>query len=474
MIEKIWNNVCGGRALRIAAGITIMALMIPASSEGAFPLNGNWEGITSQGEGVSFRVSNSKIDIFNITTRQPYLDDCYGVSITYYSYDIPVNINIFNFGKLWGNFTSPFTAEGTYYVPYDPHYINCYIGTIRWTARSKISEWSMVYPGSFWLENVAFANGLFMTIGNRGAIFISNDGVNWTQKQSRIDNDLSGITYGKGMYVVTAWDGTIYTSSNLEEWVEHIPVSDSEWLSNVVYGNGKFVAVGSTIKSSDDGIKWVDENAANYNFSGLIYANNTFWAVGDEVFASKDGDNWMEVINKANVPAHLSGIAYGNREFVITGKNGTILTSMDGIRWEQRNSGVSAWLDKISFENGSFVAVGEEGTIVISTDGFEWTAVNSGTWNNLNGVTYGRGMFVIVGDGVILTRSANLISSSLSGDLNNNGLPADAGDLVLMKRASIGEIQADSGYELNNNGQNADAGDLVLMKRASIGEIVLS
>ena len=60
----------------------------------------------------------------------------------------------------------------------------------------------------------------------------------------------------------------------------------------------------------------------------------------------------------------------------------------------------------------------------------------------------------------------------LKGDLNDNGISADAGDLVLMKRASIGEIQADSRYDLNNNGQNADAGDLVLMKRASIGEII--
>jgi hypothetical protein len=60
------------------------------------------------------------------------------------------------------------------------------------------------------------------------------------------------------------------------------------------------------------------------------------------------------------------------------------------------------------------------------------------------------------------------------GDLNGNRLSADAGDLVLMKRASIGEIQADSRYDLNNNRQFADAGDLVLMKRASIGEITLS
>ena len=61
----------------------------------------------------------------------------------------------------------------------------------------------------------------------------------------------------------------------------------------------------------------------------------------------------------------------------------------------------------------------------------------------------------------------------LKGDLNNNVISADAGDLVLMKRASVGEITGDWKYDLNENDMIADAGDLVLMKRASVGEIVL-
>ncbi len=61
----------------------------------------------------------------------------------------------------------------------------------------------------------------------------------------------------------------------------------------------------------------------------------------------------------------------------------------------------------------------------------------------------------------------------LRGDLNGNGVSADAGDLDLMKQASTGEISSDSRYDLNNNGIPADAGDLVLMKRASNGEIDL-
>ncbi len=74
---------------------------------------------------------------------------------------------------------------------------------------------------------------------------------------------------------------------------------------------------------------------------------------------------------------------------------------------------------------------------------------------------------------ITLNKTQPTSTSTLKGDLNNNGIPADAGDLVLMKRASIEEISADSRYDLNNNGVPADAGDLVLMKRASIGEINL-
>ena len=89
-------------------------------------------------------------------------------------------------------------------------------------------------------------------------------------------------------------------------------------------------------------------------------------------------------------------------------------------------------------------------------------ASKRGFWGNSTEVE------VIAGE----TTEVNMILW-LKGDLNNNGMSADAGDLVLMKRASVGEISGDWKYDLNNNDMIADAGDLVLMKRASVGEIVL-
>ncbi len=59
----------------------------------------------------------------------------------------------------------------------------------------------------------------------------------------------------------------------------------------------------------------------------------------------------------------------------------------------------------------------------------------------------------------------------LKGDLNNNCLQADAGDMAKMKDAAVGKIGADARYDLNNNALFVDAGDVAKMKDASVGII---
>ncbi len=65
------------------------------------------------------------------------------------------------------------------------------------------------------------------------------------------------------------------------------------------------------------------------------------------------------------------------------------------------------------------------------------------------------------------------LQMSLKGDLNNNCQQADAGDVAMMKDASVGKIPADWRFDLNGNGFNADAGDVAMMKDASVGKIIL-
>ena len=85
-----------------------------------------------------------------------------------------------------------------------------------------------------------------------------------------------------------------------------------------------------------------------------------------------------------------------------------------------------------------------------------------GFWDNATSIT------IESGD----TKTVNIILWK-KGDLNDNGLSADAGDLAKMKDATVGKITADWKYDLNTNGIFADAGDLAKMKDASVGKIEL-
>jgi hypothetical protein len=56
---------------------------------------------------------------------------------------------------------------------------------------------------------------------------------------------------------------------------------------------------------------------------------------------------------------------------------------------------------------------------------------------------------------------------------NKGGIIPDARCVVLMLRASVGDISGDMRYDLNGNGEIADVGDVVLLLRASTKDIEL-
>ena len=90
--------------------------------------------------------------------------------------------------------------------------------------------------------------------------------------------------------------------------------------------------------------------------------------------------------------AAISGVAYGNDNFVVVGNSGTILSSSDnGTTWDNRtNSSVTSKnLYHVGYGNNVFVAVGIDGTIVTSSDnGTTWTSRTSGFSNSLYNVIY--------------------------------------------------------------------------------------
>lgn len=111
------------------------------------------------------------------------------------------------------------------------------------------------------------------------------------------DLDAMDIEYHNGLYVCVGASGTIYTSTNLENWIRRNS-SVTEKLVGISYGKSLFVV------SGDSGV----------------------------ILTSKDGMNW----NKQNsgTTSYLIRSRYSNGMFIVVGYNGTILQSIDAINWK--------------------------------------------------------------------------------------------------------------------------------------------
>ena len=75
-------------------------------------------------------------------------------------------------------------------------------------------------------------------------------------------------------------------------------VGTNSW-NAIAYGNGKYVAVGSSgyVTTSTDGINWTTPKqiaGSSYTWNGIIYANGKFVACGQYSYiaVSTDGTNW--------------------------------------------------------------------------------------------------------------------------------------------------------------------------------------
>jgi len=311
--------------------------------------------------------------------------------------------------------------------------------------RESASTWIVTeVEGSY--NDITYANGSFVAVGQSGRILTSADGKNWVDGSAGLKEALTrdvskvedvackAVTYGNGAFVVLChYDpgftdySLILSSPNGDRWSRHW--SERYQLNSVAHGNGMFVAVGrwNRILTSPDGKQWtlneavIDEywkRGYDDHFNGVTYGNGLFVAVGGTgypvvglVRTSADGKNWTR---QTLSDGYFTDVTYGNGLFVAVGEAGLIMTSTDGRNWSREISGTREWLTSVSYGDGLFVVVGEWGVILTSSDGKNWNKQTSGTRHDLRGITYGNGLFVAVGDGVILTLRSGKVSDTSS------------------------------------------------------------
>lgn len=258
------------------------------------------------------------------------------------------------------------------------------------------------------LNAVTNGNGIFVAVGNSGAIVTSSDGTHWSARNSGFKGNLYSVCYGNGKFVAAG--RTVLSSTDGVFWTEG-DFGSSVYLYGITYGNGIFVAVGSTdggkngsIYISRDGISWdlqlsIDDNYY-HGFYSVAFGNGTFVTGSDGgIYVSTDGRTWTKTSSE-----EAFAVAYGNGQFVVYAESyhkNMFLTSHDGTNWSEVFSDDGLKITTVTYGKGTFVATDFFGSILLSPTGDNWTKQAAGFDHGL-GITYGAGLFISVGsDGEI-------------------------------------------------------------------------
>ena len=166
---------------------------------------------------------------------------------------------------------------------------------ITWAAGGTCSS------GSALLNDIAYGDGKFVIVGDANVSYYSTDGNTWVENLvSDFNYDCKGIAYGNGKFVIVGEEGFSYYSEDGVIWLEGNTVGE-ETLNSIAFSDeyNMFVSVGDNGTSyySEDGVNWYTKDIVsnNDNLSDVVYADGKFLAVG-----STDGTfiHVMEIVKK--------------------------------------------------------------------------------------------------------------------------------------------------------------------------------
>ena len=204
---------------------------------------------------------------------------------------------------------------------------------IDWTRRNI----SVIHAAPY---SVTYGKGIFVAVGGQtsesSAIITSPDGVNWTGRTvPGPETYLLSVACGNGAFVAVGRDA-ILTSTDGASWTPVTPPGYPSQYLAVAYGNGTFVIVGrswddhsATIFTSPDGITWTQRSVPSKEFGrglfGVAFGNGMFVAIGSKVYTSVDGVTWA--LKDTIISRGGNAIAFGANTFVAVGEEGTIIQS---------------------------------------------------------------------------------------------------------------------------------------------------
>ena len=232
-------------------------------------------------------------------------------------------------------------------------------------------------------QNIVCNNNTIVVSGNWATGLASNDGVNWNNINTTCE--VNGKMLWTGKYFIIAensqlsysMDGYKWSSSNLNTF------SYFDCLDTITRYNNKIIGIfHGYFASSNDGINWseIPSMVPAQTFTDVVWGDGKFIAVGNKgtIVKSKNGKTWSAI--NSNFDAGILSIEWNGDRYVAGAVSGNILTSKYGDKWTAiqlpnlKEPG-STWIEKIKWVNDRFIAITNFGEVYSSKNGLQWSKI---------------------------------------------------------------------------------------------------
>ena len=224
----------------------------------------------------------------------------------------------------------------------------------------------------------------------------------------------------------------------LPNWNWRNPSPLGNDLRGAVRVGGKWWMVGGSgafLTLDTNGVLTSLDFPTTQNLTGIAYGNGRFVISGPyfdagareeigSLWTSTDGYAWTPLLTTVFDNFSLNFVAFSGDQWLTGSTSGLLLTSPDGINWTRQISGLTTSIRAAAYGNGRWVAVGAGGRVITSTNGVAWTSRTTGVTTDLNAIAFNGGMFVAAGasgvilnsgDGVTWARQTSGVTSVLNG-----------------------------------------------------------
>lgn len=203
----------------------------------------------------------------------------------------------------------------------------------------------------------------------------SLNGEVWTEAVE-LSQDIQGVFFGGGYFLVVDASGNIWRSDwDSENRLSFLAQETSRTITqgtlSIAYLENKFVGVGAgnKIVGAADPAYWNEEQSPappDTQWNGVFAGNGFFVIVGNYGRAAKGttGGDWQSIETETTTDLHFG--MFDGDTYLVTGKNGLIITSFDTDSWVSRDSKTTSTIRCAGYKTERFYVGTDAGQFIAS------------------------------------------------------------------------------------------------------------